>query len=78
MTADTITNVSFIYYLFNNFSASILMDEILLRLKLNILVLVGHVITYTECTPYHYLGESSFDSDTSIQPSIPISEGEML
>jgi len=45
-----ITNLSFIYYLFNSVSGSTLMDEILRGLKSNILVLVAHVITYTECT----------------------------
>jgi len=51
VTGDTIKSVSLIYYVFNNFSANIVEDEILLRLQLNTLdIVVAHVIIYTECT----------------------------
>ena len=51
MTGDTTECVSHIYYVFNNFSANIVKDEILLRLKCNTLdTVVAHVIIYTGCT----------------------------
>jgi len=51
VTDDTITSVSLIYCVFNNFSANIVRDEIRLRLELNTVdILVAHVITHTECS----------------------------
>ena len=47
MTGDTIKSVSLIYYVFNNISANIVEDEILLRLQLNTLdIVAAHVIIY--------------------------------
>jgi len=51
MTGGTITNVSLIHYVFNNFSANIVKVEIRLRINFNTLyILVAHVMTNRECS----------------------------